>query len=77
MSAQLILTHRPSDSRSGGVEIRVRTGAQFVGEYSASTKGYEYFQEVPHSFIEALADFHAGRVVNLDQALNEPPPDDV
>ncbi len=30
--------------------------------------------EVPQSFIEALADFEAGRVVPMETALNEPPP---
>jgi hypothetical protein len=30
--------------------------------------------EVPQSFIEALADFKAGRFVQMETALNEPPP---
>ncbi len=75
MNAQLIPSQRPSESGSGGVELRVETGAQFVGEYSAATQGYEYFQQVPDSFIEALNDFQKGRVVGDDIALNTPPPD--
>jgi hypothetical protein len=74
MSIQLIPNPRPSDSRSDGIALRVATGAQFVGEYSASTQGYEYFQQVPDSFIEALNDFQKGRVVSDDIALNTPPP---
>jgi len=30
--------------------------------------------EIPQSFVEALADFEAGRVVSMETALNEPPP---
>jgi hypothetical protein len=30
--------------------------------------------EVPQSFVEALADFEAGRFVPMETALNEPPP---
>ena len=29
-------------------------------------------EDVPPAFFEALADFDAGRIVNLDTALNEP-----
>jgi hypothetical protein len=31
-------------------------------------------ETIPQSFFNALADFHAGRVVDADIALNEPPP---
>jgi hypothetical protein len=31
-------------------------------------------EDVPPAFFEALADLYAGRIVNLDTALNEPPP---
>jgi hypothetical protein len=75
MNTQLIPDQGPSQSRSEGIELRVETGAQFIGEYSAATQGYEYFQQVPDSFIEALNDFQKGRVVSDDIALNTPPPD--
>ena len=45
---------------------------------SASAAGRLNFEpcdpEIPDSFFQALEDFHSGRVVDLDTALNEPPP---
>jgi len=32
-------------------------------------------ETVPQSFFDSLADFEAGRVVDIEIALNEPPPD--
>jgi hypothetical protein len=34
-------------------------------------------QPVPESFIRAMDDFKHGRVVDMERALNEPPPADV
>jgi len=31
-------------------------------------------QTVPQSFFDSLADFEAGRIVDIEIALNEPPP---
>jgi hypothetical protein len=75
MTTQLTLNQLPAESRSSGIELRVESGARFIGEYSAAVQGYEYFHNVPDSFIEALNDFQKGRVVSDDTALNTPPPD--
>jgi len=74
MNTKLIPSQIHPESRSSGIELRVETGANFVGEFSAATQGYEYFQQVPDSFIEALNDFQKGRVVSDETALNTPPP---
>ncbi len=48
-----------------------------IGQSSVGSTTYFFLdEEIPASFIEALNDFHAGRVVSLEQALNDPfPPD--
>jgi len=48
-----------------------------IGKYSASTISVVFVAEtIPTSFLEALEDFNAGRVIDMEQALNEPPPAD-
>jgi hypothetical protein len=58
----------------GGIGIQVSTGANFVGEFSRSTQGYEFFEPIPESFIRALDDFNHGRFVSVETAHNDPPP---
>jgi hypothetical protein len=48
-----------------------------VSEPSVSTASVFFIDEaIPSSFLEALEDFNTGRVFNMEQALNEPPPAD-
>jgi hypothetical protein len=42
-----------------------------------SREEIEENEPIPESFIRAMDDFDNGRVVDLDRALNEPPPADV
>lgn len=58
----------------GGIRIQIQTGAHYLGEYSAATQGYAFFEAVPESFIRALDDFNSGRFVSIETAHNEPPP---
>jgi hypothetical protein len=41
---------------------------------NSSSRLIEVNQPVPKSFLSAIADYESGRVVDLDQALNQPPP---
>lgn len=43
------------------------------------SRGFAHFgsvdvEEIPLSFFEALADIRDGRIVDMEQALDEPPP---
>jgi hypothetical protein len=58
----------------GGIGIQVNTGANFLGEFSGTTLGYEFSEQIPESFIRALDDFDHGRFVDVETAHNDPPP---
>jgi len=47
-----------------------------VQPWNAFSSIESIFEDVPASFYSAMADFHAGRVVDLDSALTEPPPNE-
>jgi hypothetical protein len=72
MSA-LALSYPPSETV---VEVNYQVSA--IGQNSSNVVSVIFIAEaVPTSFLEALEDFKAGRVFDMEQALNEPPPADV
>jgi hypothetical protein len=74
MNTTTIFRETKSVETLGGVAVKIQTGAHYLGEYSAATQGYEFFEAVPESFIRALDDFNHGRFVSIETAHNEPPP---
>ena len=55
-----------------GVEIAVEGTVSTYANSSAYL--IEVHQSVPESFLSAIADYENGRVVDAEQALNQPPP---
>lgn len=49
-----------------------------MSEYTAAYKGHTvvYDTETPRSFTDAFNDCVMNRTIDLDKALNDPPPDD-
>ncbi len=49
------------------------TSAAYLYLYEVTETKYK---EIPASFLTSLVDFKEGRVVDMDQALNDLPPED-
>jgi len=74
MNTTVIFREAKNIETLGGVPMQIHTGAQFLGEYSAATQGYEFLEAAPESFIRAMDDFNHGRFVSIQSAHNDPPP---
>jgi len=60
----------------GAIKADVSIADQSSNGYSSVVTGYE-FSEIPASFFAGLEDIKAGRVIDMERALSEPPPPDV
>lgn len=74
MNTTVIFSEVNRAATVGSIPVQIQTGVHYLGEFSAATQGYEFFEVVPESFIRALDDFNAGRFVSIETAHNEPPP---
>lgn len=58
------------DSRS----FEIVVGGPVLTYANSFARSIEVHQSIPESFLSAIADYENGRVVDADQAMNEPPP---
>jgi hypothetical protein len=71
-SSQLEVTSNPDAALFHAFQVEpVFTGTSF-----GNPKGVEVIPDVvPESFLKGLADCDAGRVVDMEKAMQDPPPD--
>ena len=60
---------------SSGAPVPVQTDVSSPWGASSASTGVEFIEDIPESFQRAMQSFYAGRVVDADFALNNPPPD--
>jgi hypothetical protein len=61
--------------RGSSIAIAIQSDVSFPWSTSSASTGTEFFEDIPESFQKAMESFYAGRVVDADFALNNPPPD--
>jgi hypothetical protein len=61
-------------NESTDLTAEVSTPVPSLGQASSSVVTYAFFDAIPASFFAGLEDVASGRVLDMERALNEPPP---
>jgi predicted RNase H-like HicB family nuclease len=70
-----IIFRQPKNGETiGGTLIRIETGTDYLGKFTAALRAYQWLEPVPESFIRAMDDFRDQRFVSIATAHHKQSP---